>query len=526
MATTGSSLLDREQLRCSLRQRSSPRRKIVKNFTRSHCRRYDKERDEYMSSGTIYDGLIKIKQMSKSIGLLHLNLNVTDIVRSEHFYQQVFGYVRIVDTSGEIQRDGQNLFVKQIILGIPGANDLLALSELTGATVGTGGMSHFGIIVEDAEVEALAKKVVACGGIILEHGVREENGVVEPFAYVRDPDGYAIEIASQSIVYAQDFRQKVTIRQYQGESDLQLIIDLIDACEQVDLLESFVSIEQLRSSITNPAIDRERDLGLWEDAQGKLIGFGELSIDEPISDNLTHGSLWFFVHPIARSSGLEAQIIAWAEQQISEIARERQGHPKLLTWSRDSRIDRIAILEDRGFVEGRQFWFLTQSLQRNIPTSQLPEGFSIRAVDGEREAQAWVDLHNQAFCNAWLYHPVTVESYKHRLQAPDYLPELDLVAVDADGKFAAVCYCAIDAAHNIFLGRQEAWIALLFTSPDFQRRGLAKAMLFYALARLKARNIEIAKIGVDSENAYGARQLYESIGFKHHYTDIAYVKHL
>jgi lactoylglutathione lyase len=145
--------------------------------------------------------------MSKSIGLLHLNLNVADIDRSQHFYQQVFGYVRIVDTSGEIQRDGQNLFMKQVILGIPGAEDLLALSELEGEPVGEGGMSHFGIIVEDDEVEALIKQVVACGGTILKHGVREENGVKEPFAYVRDPDGYAIEIASQSIVYAADFRR-------------------------------------------------------------------------------------------------------------------------------------------------------------------------------------------------------------------------------------------------------------------------------------------------------------------------------
>ena len=316
------------------------------------------------------------------------------------------------------------------------------------------------------------------------------------------------------------------MRQYQGESDLQLIIDLIDACEQVDRLESFVSIEQLRSSITNPAIDRERDLGLWEDAQRKLIGFGELSIAEPIADNLADGTLWFFVHPIARSGDLESQIITWAEHRMGEVAQERQGQPKLFTWSRNSRLDRIAILEHHGFIEGRQYWFLSQSLQRNIPTSQLPEGFSIRAVDGEREAQAWVDLHNQAFCNAWIYHPLTVESYKHRLQNPDYLPELDLVAVDADGKFAAICYCAIDRAHNTFVGRQESWVALLFTSPDFQRRGLARSMLCHALARLKTLNIEIAKIGVDSENTYGARQLYESIGFEHRYTNIAYVKHL
>lgn len=146
----------------------------------------------------------------KSIGLLHLNLNVADIVRSEHFYQQVFGYVRIVDTSEEIHRRGQDVFVKQIIMGIPGANDLLALTELAGEPVGAGGMSHFGIMVEDDEVETLTARVESCGGTIIEKGVREENGIKEPFAYVRDPDGYAIEIASQKIVYAQDFRRAVT----------------------------------------------------------------------------------------------------------------------------------------------------------------------------------------------------------------------------------------------------------------------------------------------------------------------------
>ncbi|MCY7337450.1 MAG: GNAT family N-acetyltransferase [Chamaesiphon sp.] len=67
---------------------------------------------------------------------------------------------------------------------------------------------------------------------------------------------------------------------------------------------------------------------------------------------------------------------------------------------------------------------------------------------------------------------------------------------------------------------------LLFTSPDFQRRGLARAMLFDALAQLQALNMEIANIGVDAENAFGARQLYESVGFEHRFTDIAYVKHL
>jgi mycothiol synthase len=316
------------------------------------------------------------------------------------------------------------------------------------------------------------------------------------------------------------------VRTYKGESDLQLLVDLFDACERVDKLELSISTAQLQLEIEAPGIDLDRDLRLWEDERGQLIGFGELEIAEPIADNLADGTLWLIVHPIARGGDLEAQIIAWAEHRIIEIARERQGQPKLFSWSRDSRIDRIAILEHHGFSANRHFWYLAQPLGAAIYTANLPEGFSIRPVNATTEAQAWVDLHNRSFYGQWNYHPMTVDSYQHRLQNPDYLPELDLVTVDEEGTFAAICYCAIDTAHNIFLGRQEGWIALLFTNPDFQRRGLARAMLFHALNRLKALKMDVAKIGVDAENAFGARQLYESVGFKYLYTNIAYVKHL
>ena len=316
------------------------------------------------------------------------------------------------------------------------------------------------------------------------------------------------------------------MRPYKGAADLKPLVDLFDACERVDKLELSISTAQLRMEIEAPGVDLDRDLRLWEDAQGQVIGFGELSIAEPIENNLADGTLWMIVHPAARGGDLESQIIAWAEHRMGEVGRERQEQPKLFTWSRDNRIDRIAVIKQHGFVEDRHFLFLTQPLADVISTPQLPEGFTIRAVNLEQEAQAWVDLHNQSFFGQRNYHPITVESCKHRLQNPNYLPELDLVAVDIDGKFASICYCAIDREHNTFLGRQEGWVALLFTSPDFQRRGLARAMLLQGLARLQALNMDIAKIGVDSENAFGAKQLYESVGFEPLYTNIAYIKHL
>jgi mycothiol synthase len=316
------------------------------------------------------------------------------------------------------------------------------------------------------------------------------------------------------------------MRNYQGESDLQLIVDLFDTCEQVDRVELSSSIDQLRLALTSPTIDPGKDLRLWEDEQGQLIGFSQAWIEEPTETDPADGGLWFIVHPAARGGDIEANMIALAEDRVRAVGQERQAQPKLFTWSLSSQIERIALIKQHGFVESRHFWNLSRSLHDPIPAPQLPAGFTIRSVDLSQDAQAWVDMHNQAFCGQWNFHPLTVESYKHHFQDPDYLPELNLVAIDSEGKLTSACYCSIDPTHNTFTGRQEGWVVLLFTSPDFQRRGLAKAMLLNGLARLHARKLDIAKIGVDSRNAFGAGKLYESVGFERFRTNTAYVKHL
>jgi mycothiol synthase len=316
------------------------------------------------------------------------------------------------------------------------------------------------------------------------------------------------------------------MRSYKGDADLQLIVDLFDACEQVDRVELSASVDRLRLALASPTFDAEKDLRLWENAQGQLIGVSQSWIEEPIGTDLADGGLWFIVHPAARGGDIEAKMITLAENRTREVGQERQAQPKLFTWSLSSQLDRIALIKQDGFVESRHFWNLSRSLHDITPAPELPAGFTIRAVDRAQEAQAWVDMHNQAFFGQWNFHPLTVESYQYRLQDPDYLPEIDLVAVDPDGKLASACYCSIDPTHNAFTGRQEGWVVLLFTSPDFQRRGLAKAMLLSGLARLQALKLDIAKIGVDSRNAFGAGRLYESVGFERFRTNTAYVKHL
>lgn len=138
------------------------------------------------------------------LGLRHLNLNVSDLERSVAFYCACFGLVEISrsDESG-IERHGRAQRLRQAVLSSAGTRDLLALSEWEQAPVGPKGLDHFGFVLEsDSELPALLERVVEKGGALGRSGTREDRGIREAFAYVSDPDGYAIELSTQAGLYA------------------------------------------------------------------------------------------------------------------------------------------------------------------------------------------------------------------------------------------------------------------------------------------------------------------------------------
>lgn len=116
-------------------------------------------------------------------GIRHIHLLVADLNRSIKFYGDAFGMK-------EKFRDGDDL----VFLNTPGTQDSLALHLARGdSRVGqSGGFEHFGITVVDRRAldEAIAA-VEAAGGALVEKG---EHAPGVPYAYVRDPDGYVIEI--------------------------------------------------------------------------------------------------------------------------------------------------------------------------------------------------------------------------------------------------------------------------------------------------------------------------------------------
>lgn len=316
----------------------------------------------------------------------------------------------------------------------------------------------------------------------------------------------------------------LSARSYTGDRDLSAIADLINTCEAVDRLDEGTSISELQQKFNAPSFDKARDISLWEDANGKLIGFARLWISEP--GEVTDGWLSFRVHPDARGGNMEAAAIAWGEVRLREVEKQRGKRVKLRSSARADECDRISVLTRCSFKADRYFFRMARSLSEPLPEPQFPEGFLLRQVSCEQDAETWVEMFNQSFIDHWNHHDLTVEEFNYYSAKPDYRNDLDLISVTDDGTFVAFCYCEISQEENDRTGRNEGWIGVLGTRRGFRKIGLGRAMLLAGLHRLKAAGVATAILGVDAENPSGALQLYESVGFHNIRDSISYVKDL
>jgi catechol 2,3-dioxygenase-like lactoylglutathione lyase family enzyme len=118
--------------------------------------------------------------MIKTHGLSHVALSVADPDRSLAFYQSVFGVREYFRSESTIQ-----------VLG-PGPHDVLAFENRPADAGAAGGIIHFGFrLTRPEDIDAAVAAVESAGGTRTSRG---EFAPGLPYAFVRDPDGYEIEI--------------------------------------------------------------------------------------------------------------------------------------------------------------------------------------------------------------------------------------------------------------------------------------------------------------------------------------------
>jgi mycothiol synthase len=292
----------------------------------------------------------------------------------------------------------------------------------------------------------------------------------------------------------------VSNRAYTGPHDLQAMIDQIKV-RPLDRFTDFPGILDLQEMLVVPKI--QACTRLWIDPFGHLACFAILDMD------LDSANLTFEVAPDWKEKRLEVDIVAWAEAFVRQTRLTNVGIFFLEASAYSDNLERIAGLKKLGFErQAGGAVHLERSLADLIPEPHLPGGFIIRPIRGEPEAEAWVELHRAAHGT----EKMTVEYKLAMMRTPYYDPAMDLVAVSPDGILAAYCVCFINFEENALTGLGIGHTDPIATHPDFQQRGLSKALMLTGLSLLKERHMQTACLGTSSDNI-AMQRTAEAVGF-------------
>ena len=198
------------------------------------------------------------------------------------------------------------------------------------------------------------------------------------------------------------------------------------------------------------------------------------------------------------------EYVAWAE------ARAREAGVKHISpfWAMayDKVLERQMTARGFGVVAFEPAAPLFERTLDELPTMPLPTGFTVQGVrnleDGRLRALV---LHGSHGFNK--DREQFVAKYEKFIGSAVYDGERDLFVRSPDGRGASACTLWFDPVNAVGLFEPVG------THPDFQGKGLGKAVMAEGLRRMKAAGMRRAVLGFDPTNK-AALALYTSMGFR------------
>ena len=254
--------------------------------------------------------------------------------------------------------------------------------------------------------------------------------------------------------------------------------------------------------LTSPAAQEPARTRLWENRDGTLLAWAILQFPWHCLD--------YDVRPGPHRQRVEQAVLDWAVGRLTtEAASRNQGLPFYIG-SRADDAARLGALRRAGFhADGWSYLHLSRDLGEPIPEPGVPDGFHVRALNGEAEVDAYVTAHRAAFGST----NMTADWRRRTILDPRYTAELDLVAISPDGDIVGFCVGWITPRAVATTETRVAQVEPVGVLPGFQRLGLGRALLLEGLHR--ARTIGAGRMEVDAESYNQAsRDLYASVGYR------------
>mgnify|MGYP001278282860 CR=1 FL=1 len=282
-------------------------------------------------------------------------------------------------------------------------------------------------------------------------------------------------------------------RNYQSEADYELLRQFLIQTLPLTTPPLNLTIGDLdwwRAKANDP--DVMSKVKLWFDDLGTLIAFawpGDAQVD-------------LMIRPNHRK--LERTILPELEEEFRQSLTAESEKRAFHYWSYEQDAVRNTMLTDLGYQRTDDFLSMNQIALAEKPSSRmLPVGYTVRSFAGEAEIEARVDVHRAAF------HPskMTVEKHRKVMASPTYRQDLDLVCQTEAGNLAAYTIVWFDPFNKIGLFEPVG------CHPDYQRRGLASAVMVEGLRRLHDLGATHAYVNSWREDSAGS-YTYKALGFE------------
>jgi GNAT superfamily N-acetyltransferase len=298
---------------------------------------------------------------------------------------------------------------------------------------------------------------------------------------------------------------KLQARPYRDLADLARMRQLVMVGSQANLRASYLHPGSLDWATHYPPHDQamDRNLRLWERVDTELPSLAAWAIHAH-----KEGSFDLFVHPALYGTPLHESVmdeyVAWAEVRARELGL-KQLWP---FWAMEYDEVLARLHQAHGYVEVKvepAAPLFARSLDE-LPTIQLPPRFTVQEVGNAADGRLRAAVTYAAFGlnDDWEGYAA---AYSQFIGSAVYDGTRDLFVRAPDGRGVSACTIWLDPINAIGLFEPVG------THPDFQGRGLGKAVMAEGMRRMQAAGMQQAIVGFDPNNA-AAVALYTALGFR------------
>ena len=247
----------------------------------------------------------------------------------------------------------------------------------------------------------------------------------------------------------------------------------------------------------------EDTVGLWVNKLGSIVGI-------VTHEAVGRGEAFIHLHPDFYEESVLKEMFELIEEKY---AFEIEGKEIIKLRILDGNTELEKYASERGYVKKPDAVETTSLLflDKELKLPEIPDGYRIQSMADSNDIEKRTLTFAKAFGNYGTEDQVQPHSYIELQKCPDYRKDLDVYVIAPDRELVSFCLIWFDEKNKI------AILEPVGTNPDHRKKGLAKIVVYEAINRVKKEGAEKIYVG-------DGQQFYLSIGFKHAYRNIVWIK--